>query len=930
MKRAQCSALKTSRSHRQYFQCLSTFLHSTSNDMKKIIRPVKRGCLLHFCSQLLVILMLLAVPATAGAVSVDLAWDAYNSSPDGYRIFVRSPDQGYDYSNPAWEGTTTQGTVDNLGNGETYYAVVRAFAGTAESGDSNEVEITTPAGTSPLPANQAPVADAGADQAVNGSANVVLNGTASLDADGSIAAYQWTQTGGQAVVLKTGDSAEASFTAPDVTSNTVLTFQLKVTDDQGDSAVDSCQVTVVPQTPADSSSGGSSGTSDSSTSNNSNSGGTGIDIRVNCGGGRYTDGAGNLWSADTGFNTGNTSATSSAIANTTDDTLYETERWDRYVAPDLAYSFSVPNGDYQVDLHFAEIYKGASFVGGRVFDVEIEGALVINALDIFAEVGANAALVETIPVTVSDGQLNIVFRQGVENPKVSAIEILGQGTVDDTAAPSVPIGLTGTAIGSSAIDLDWNDSSDTGGSGLAGYRVFRNGAQVGDVTGSSFSDTGLSAGTTYTYTVLAYDNAGNPSEQSGSINVGTPIGSVTTDVRVNCGGDQYTDGAGNIWSADTGFNTGNKGSTREAIANTTDDTLYRTERWDRYSAPDLAYSFDVPNGNYQVNLHFAEIYKGASLVGGRVFDVEIEGVLVINDLDIFAQAGANAALVETIPVTVSDGQLNIVFRHEVEDPKVSAIEILDLGTVDDTAAPSVPTGIMGTVIGSSVIDLDWNDSSDTGGSGLGGYRVFRNGVQVGDVTGSSFSDTGLSAGATYTYTVLAYDNAGNQSEQSGSIDVSTPGGTVATDIRVNCGGGQYTDGAGNVWAADTGFNTGKKGSTREAIANTTDDTLYKTERWDRYSAPDLAYSFDVPNGDYQVNLHFAEIYSGASFVGGRVFDVEIEGALVLDNLDIFAEVGANAALVETIPITVSDGKLNIVFRQGVENPKISAIEILSY
>ena len=339
------------------------------------------------------------------------------------------------------------------------------------------------------------------------------------------------------------------------------------------------------------------------------------------------------------------------------------------------------------------------------------------------------------------------------------------------------------------------------------------------------------------------------------------------------------------------------------------------------------YSFAVPNGSYVVNLYFAEIYSGNFGVGRRVFDVLIEGQLVSNNLDIYSQVGANAALVKSYAVTVSDGQLNIEFLHVVENPKISAIEVISSSS-SDTAPPSIPTGLSGNPVSSTQIDLGWNASTDTGGSGLAGYRVYRGGVQVGTTSLTTFSDTGLSPNTTYTYTVSAYDNALNESVQSGSVDVTTL--LVANAlIRVNAGGGAYTDGNGNGWSTDSGYNTGNTTSTSSPISGTTNDALYQSERWDSGGTPELMYSFAVPNGDYTVNLLFAETYSGAFGVGLRVFDVLIEGQLVANNLDIYSQVGANAALMKSYAVTVSDGQLNIEFLHVVENPKVSAIEVLS-
>ena len=90
-------------------------------------------------------------------------------------------------------------------------------------------------------------------------------------------------------------------------------------------------------------------------------------------------------------------------------------------------------------------------------------------------------------------------------------------------APSVPTGLTATAQSSSQVNLSW--SASTGA--VAGYRVYRNGTQVATSTGTTYSNTGLTAGTAYSYTVAAYDTAGNVSAQSAPVSVTTPSGTTT-------------------------------------------------------------------------------------------------------------------------------------------------------------------------------------------------------------------------------------------------------------------------------------------------------------------------------------------------------------------------------------------------------------------
>ena len=144
--------------------------------------------------------------------------------------------------------------------------------------------------------------------------------------------------------------------------------------------------------------------------------------------------------------------------------------------------------------------------------------------------------------------------------------------------------------------------------------------------------------------------------------------------------------------------------------------------------------------------------------------------------------------------------------------------------------------------------------------------------------------------------------------------------------RVNAGGTAFVDSLGRAWEADRNFNTGNTGTGSYPGA---DAALYGTQRWDAATAPELAYSFPVAAGAYQVTLHFAETYSGAAFVGARVFDVAAEGAVVLANVDVFKEAGFQKPLTRTFTANVGDGALTIAFVHKAENPMVSGIEILA-
>ncbi len=154
-------------------------------------------------------------------------------------------------------------------------------------------------------------------------------------------------------------------------------------------------------------------------------------------------------------------------------------------------------------------------------------------------------------------------------------------------------------------------------------------------------------------------------------------------IRVGAGAaTDFTDQAGNRWSADTSFTGGRVtiNSPAVAVANTTDDALYNHERWGGDASGNVtgfSYAFKVPNGQYAVTLKFAETYEGAKGVGLRRFDVSVAGSKVITDLDIYAEAGGNTAVDKTFGVTVTNGSLAIDFEPGAAlTPKVGAIAIV--------------------------------------------------------------------------------------------------------------------------------------------------------------------------------------------------------------------------------------------------------------
>ncbi|MBT8098697.1 MAG: hypothetical protein KJO82_03050, partial [Gammaproteobacteria bacterium] len=111
----------------------------------------------------------------------------------------------------------------------------------ATIGQASTLQISILDGTG---SNRAPNSVAGGGQVVSGGSTVTLNGDSSNDPDGDTLTYQWTQLLGQSVAINNATSARATFVAPNVSSDTVLQFQLQVFDPAGLNDVSTTNVTV--------------------------------------------------------------------------------------------------------------------------------------------------------------------------------------------------------------------------------------------------------------------------------------------------------------------------------------------------------------------------------------------------------------------------------------------------------------------------------------------------------------------------------------------------------------------------------------------------------------------------------------------------------------------------------------------------------------
>ncbi len=184
------------------------------------------------------------VPPTANAGTVQTA-------NEGTAVALTGSGTDTDGTIASYAWTQTAGPAVILTNANTTVASFTAPAVSVDTVLTFQLTVTDNLGATGTATasvtvanvNQLPTANAGANQFVNEGSPVTLTGTGT-DADGTIASYAWTQTAGPAVTLATPNAASTTFTAPQVAADTVLTFQLTATDNQGATAAASVNVTV--------------------------------------------------------------------------------------------------------------------------------------------------------------------------------------------------------------------------------------------------------------------------------------------------------------------------------------------------------------------------------------------------------------------------------------------------------------------------------------------------------------------------------------------------------------------------------------------------------------------------------------------------------------------------------------------------------------
>src|SRR5882757_4916987 len=406
---------------------------------------------------------------------------------------------------------------------------------------------------------------------------------------------------------------------------------------------------------------------------------------------------------------------------------------------------------------------------------------------------------------------------------VSANSASASVALADTTPPTTPTGLTAAVAGSTGATLSWSASTDN--VGVTGYIVRRNGVQVATPATTSYADTGLSAATTYSYTVAARDAAGNLSPDSTSVSVTTGIVADTTPPTTPTGltaAVAGTTGANLSWSASTD----NVGVTGYIVRR--NGVQVATPVTSGFADTGLSvgtYSYTVAAsdaaGNVSANSASASVAladttppptptgltaavagsTGANLswsastdnVGVTGYIVRRNGVQVATPATTsYADTGLSAATTYSYTVAARDAAGNL-------SPDSTSVSVTT-GIVADTTPPTTPTGLTAAVAGTTGANLSWSASTDN--VGVTGYIVRRNGVQVATPVTTGFADTGLSVG-TYSYTVAARDAAGNVSANSASASVALADTTPPTTPTGLTGAVVGTTAANLSWSAST-------------------------------------------------------------------------------------------------------------------------------
>lgn len=337
------------------------------------------------------------------------------------------------------------------------------------------------------------------------------------------------------------------------------------------------------------------------------------------------------------------------------------------------------------------------------------------------------------------------------------------GTPDATA-PTAPTNLVASGTTSSSTNLSWTAATDN--VGVSGYDIYSGSTLLGSTATTSYTVSGLSASTTYSFTVKAKDAAGNVSAASNTVSVTTTVATIS-------------------YCASQGNSTADEKIGRVAIGSINNAST-GTAGYENFTAQ----STSAARSSSQTITITPAWTATAYAEGYAVFiDYNQDGDFADAGETVWTKAASTTTPVSgtfTIPSTATLGATRMRVSMKYNAIPTSC-EAFSYGQVEDytinitaatadTTAPTAPTSLAASGTTASATTLSWTASTDN--IGVTGYDVYQGTSVIGTTTATSYSVSGLTASTTYTFSVKAKDAAGNVSTTSNAVNVTTLTNTV--------------------------------------------------------------------------------------------------------------------------------------------------------
>jgi chitodextrinase len=490
---------------------------------------------------------------------------------------------------------------------------------------------------------------------------------------------------------------------------------------------------------------------------------------------------------------GNTSSQSAPLATST---LADT------TAP------SVPNNLRQTGSTISSISiawdASSDNVGVATYEIYRNGTLVRSQ--------AGTSFTDT-GLAVYTGYIYTITARDSANNASNLSAPLNGGTAQDVTAPSVPDNLRKTSSSVSSISLAWNASTDD--VGTTGYKIYRNGILIASPASTSYTDTGLTVSTSYSYTVSARDGAGNTSAQSAPFVTNSSDDTTAPSVPANVHTTTVLDTSISIaWNASTddvgttGYKIYRNGTlVGTSVGNSFTDTGLQPVTDYTYVIKSYDAANNVSNGSLALDTQTAYDTTAPSVPANLAsphqtdtsidltWDVATDNVAVAG-YDLYRDG---VLITTTASTSYSDSGLSVdtaysykVRAHDASNNNSAQSSSLGSRTLTDQVAPASPTNLATTTQTTTSIDVTWSTATDD--VAVSGYQLYRDGVFIAFTSVNSYTDTGRHYNQAYAYTVTAIDAANNESAASTPLIVSTQPDITAPTVTLTA----PANGAGNV------------------------------------------------------------------------------------------------------------------------------------